>query len=545
MTPSRKPAITIASALGALALLLCGPTSALAKTPKLTIAQPAATSDPTPTLSGSTTDPGEALSVKIFKGSKAEGEIAATLEVPAVEVSEAWSATPQEALAPGVYTALAEQEAGALKSEPVTFTIDTKPAASIDPVASPSSDAMPVLTGSAGTAPGDLEEVEVTLYEGEHATGTPLLSAPVAVLAGEWTYAAPHLPDGTYTATATQENEAGETEASAPVTFTVDTTAPKISIRTPGSEEVLSTSTPTYGGAAGSESGDLPAITVTVYLGTKASGTTVQAIKLSAAQWSAGVQGPALANGIYTALVEQADSAGNIGSSMVTFAVAVAKSGGSSEAAPPTASFRWFPSRPLSGEAVSLVSTSTDAGSPITALAWALGPGAPFAAGEGVLTTSFAKAGTYQIRLRVSNAAGLSSVATETLVVSAPPATLMQPFPVVRIAGSENRRGTKVALLTVEAPPGASVQVRCRGRGCPARRRSVRTLSAPGAGGTAVVTFRSFERLLRAGAVLEVRVSKAAEIGKYTRFTVRRGRLPTRIDECLSPDGSQPIRCPS
>jgi hypothetical protein len=62
---------------------------------------------------------------------------------------------------------------------------------------------------------------------------------------------------------------------------------------------------------------------------------------------------------------------------------------------------------------------------------------------------------------------------------------------------------------------------------------------------TTLVEFRRFERYLRPRSVLEIRVSKSGEIGKYTRFTIRRNKPPARIDTCLSPAGIKPIACPS
>src|SRR5262249_7158278 len=135
---------------------------------------------------------------------------------------------------------------------------------------------------------------------------------------------------------------------------------------------------------------------------------------------------------------------------------------------PPAASFRWFPAVPQTGEPVSLVSTSSDATSPIVALAWALG--GPFHGGGTVLSTSFSTPGGHLVRLLVTNAYGLSSVASDTIKVVGPRVPLMQPFPVVRIAGSETGSGVKLRLLRVQqAPAGARVTVRCRGRHCPVR----------------------------------------------------------------------------
>ena len=59
-----------------------------------------------------------------------------------------------------------------------------------------------------------------------------------------------------------------------------------------------------------------------------------------------------------------------------------------------------------------------------------------------------------------------------------------------------------------------------------------------------LVRFTSFRRL-NAGVVLEVRITKSGAIGKYTRFVIRRGKLPARLDACLDPARLRPIACPS
>ena len=117
------------------------------------------------------------------------------------------------------------------------------------------------------------------------------------------------------------------------------------------------------------------------------------------------------------------------------------------------------------------------------------------------------------------------------------PPSRMRPFPVVRIAGVVLPDGARVSILSVRAPRGSSVLARCRGRGCPARavaRSSVASL----------VRIHRFERRLRAGVTLELFVRKGARIGKYTRFRIRAGRPPARVDRCLMPGRARPVRCP-
>jgi hypothetical protein len=45
--------------------------------------------------------------------------------------------------------------------------------------------------------------------------------------------------------------------------------------------------------------------------------------------------------------------------------------------------------------------------------------------------------------------------------------------------------------------------------------------------------------------ILEVRVYKPGQVGKYTRLSIRRGKGPKRDDKCLAPEGVRPITCPS
>jgi hypothetical protein len=213
------------------------------------------------------------------------------------------------------------------------------------------------------------------------------------------------------------------------------------------------------------------------------------------------------------------------------------------KAGSPVASFVWFPASPHTGEPVSLVSTSTDATSPITGVAWDLADNGAFDQIGPVIGTTFSAPGSYTVRLRVTAADGSSSIALAPIQVSASPPGILLPIPIVRIVGSALASGFKLRLLSVEAPPGARITASCRGHGCPTRSESQ---LAPSIGVAAVtVRFRRFERALPAGLVLEIRVSKAGQIGGYTRLLIRHRRPPTRLDECLDPAGIAPMPCPA
>lgn len=342
-----------------------------------------------------------------------------------------------------------------------------------------------------------------------------------------------------------------------PVMFTADAAAPKVTLNSPPSPS--DNTTPSFTGTAANTT----TVTVRIYAGTSAKGTIVSTATATGTggAWVSGAAQPPLSSGKYTAVAIQAnavegESSGK--SAAVTFTVTSPPVVTSGETPPPTpapvpapnpaptpplAGFKWFPTVPQTGESVSLVSISTDAASPITGFAWALTSNGPFQSAGALLTTSFSSPGAHVVRLLVTNAAGLSSTATETLNVVGPTAPLMQPFPVVRIAGTETASGVRLGLLMVQQmPAGAKITVRCKGRGCPVK--TARRVALSSKRGAAAVEFRGFERSLRVGVTLEVLVFKPGEIGKYTRFVIRRGKLPERVDMCLDLAGDKPMVCP-
>jgi hypothetical protein len=354
------------------------------------------------------------------------------------------------------------------------------------------------------------------------------------------------LAEGTYTARAVQHDALTGIGESKLVTFMIDTTPPQLTIISPARGTTTSGNSQLFVGSAGTAPRDLPGVTVQLYSGSTISSQPSLAaltVQSSNGSWSATFGG--LSPGTYTAQAEQGDQAGNIGrSDRMTFTLTpvAALPGG----LPPTASFSWFPIAPSTDQSVSLVSTSTDATSPLTAFAWALTKNGAFLAGKPVVTTSFATPGAHIVRLRVTAADGRQSVASESILVTEPPLVLMQPFPIVRIAGTETSRGANISLLTVQAPLGARVTVSCHGRSCPTKSETrVAVSSRRRRAGSVQLPFRRFERSLRAGVILEIRVYKRREIGKYTRFVIRHGRLPLRVDTCLDPAASKPMVCPS
>jgi PKD domain len=210
---------------------------------------------------------------------------------------------------------------------------------------------------------------------------------------------------------------------------------------------------------------------------------------------------------------------------------------------PPSASFVFRPGSPVAGDEVAFTSTSTDADRDTISYAWDLdGDGAFDDGNTQVVRMTYARAGSYTVTLRVT-ADGETSTVFRTVDV-APQSTprtrlrLLRPFPRVAIGGFIVGRGVRLTLLSVRAPRGSRVMVKCRGRGCPRRTTRARV------GRRRTKAFRSFRRRFRSGAVIAVYVWKRNRIGKYTRFRIRRGRRPSRRDRCLHPTRLRPMRCP-
>lgn len=519
-----------------------------------------------PTLSGGAGQANgdeHSITVKIYAGSTASGSPTQTDHV--TPSAGNWTTGPISALANGTYTAQAEQSDAAGNtgtSTAVTFTIATSTpvvklqipgliARRTQHMTGPT----PSFAGTGSTAPEDGKTVTVNVYTGETPSGIPVRTLEGSLTGSSWS-AGPvaALADGTYTARALQNdsdfyNLPGLSEAS---TFTVDATPPMVTLTSPVNGSLTTSEFESFNGTAGSAPGDQSQITVKLFAGTSITSQSLLkevTVPVKAGSWSAAFGG--LASGTYTARAQQSDDVHNTGvSAPVTFTVKLPTPSTPTVTPPspalPVASFQWFPPAPHTGEPISLISTSTDVAGSIAGFAWSLTGGSTFTAGGPTLTTSFATPGSHMVALRVTDTNGRSSVVTEPIPVTAPRPTLMRPFPVVRIAGSENAAGVKIGLLTVLAPIGATVTVSCHGHGCPKTQNVLATSGASkNKAGTVLISFRRFQRSLRAGAILQIKVSAPGQIGKYTRFSVRRGKLPTRVDMCLSATGLKPIVCPS
>jgi hypothetical protein len=500
----------------------------------------------TPRFEGTAgTAPGDlpTVTLNIYAGSAAAGT--PVRAISGESKGGKWSTVTSPPLQNGTYTAQAEQsdQAGnrGLSTPPSTFTISSNgPVVTLTPIAGETNNSSPSFSGSAGLANG---KVRLQVYPGPHASGgTPARTVTVVASGSTWSSGpVAALPDGTYTAIAEESDALKNIGVSGEATFTVDTASPGVSLSSPGNGSSASGASQLVEGLAGTTAGDAATITVRLASGSSIEGQTLQTrvVANEGGHWHLDFEG--LAPGSYTTQAEQSDAAGNRGlSQAVTFTLTPAPAGGG---AAPTASFTWVPSSPRVGQTVSLLSSSSDLTSAIIGYAWDLTGSGTYTTGTATNSTTFTTSGNHVVHLHVSAADGLSSVATETIPVLPASYALMRPFPIVRITSIDTRSGIRLRILRVQAPNGSRISVTCRNRGCPAK--SQQKLAAAATTGVAAYTFHKFERALRAGVILEIRVSAANQIGKYTRLTIRKGRLPQRVDLCLSPGGAKTIVCPS
>jgi hypothetical protein len=206
----------------------------------------------------------------------------------------------------------------------------------------------------------------------------------------------------------------------------------------------------------------------------------------------------------------------------------------------PAAGFTISPAEPVTRQAIVLSSTSVDPDGPIVSWAWDLNNDGVF--GEGSDETALflaSRPGSYPVALRVTDRDGASAVAQSAVVVAQRPPGQLSPQPVVRVVGDPTRFGARLTLLTVSAPKGAHVGVRCKGRNCPYKRK--RFVAKGGR-----TSLRALRRRFRAGTVIEVRVTKPETIGHLTRLRIRAGDRPARLDRCLRPGKPEkPLGCDS
>jgi hypothetical protein len=285
-------------------------TAADTTAPVVTLNSPAdgsATSDLMPTFSGTAgLVPGDASSVlvKVYVGPTATG---APLEVlfAARHPDGSYSVDATVPLTEGTYTAQAEQadDAGNTGlSAANTFRVDTTPPDATITAAPPDP------SSSRGAS------FDFSSNEAGSTFQCQLDAGGFSACASPKTYSG--LADGSHTVEVKAIDEAGNVGTPDSFTWTVDATAPAVTLTSPADGSSTTNPTPSFSGSAGTAAGDSSTVTVNVYSGASATGTPVQTLTATASGGSYSVTAsPALAIGTYTARADQTDTAGNLGQS--------------------------------------------------------------------------------------------------------------------------------------------------------------------------------------------------------------------------------------
>ena len=248
------------------------PSSSRRVPPQVTLnAVPTPSNNTTPSFSGTASE-SEPVTVKIYKGSKAEGTVVAS--VVAEVSSRNWSSGAlAKALGSGEYTAQAGEPSSIGnnegKSEARTFVVNTEPPkVSLVAVPSPSNDTSPAFSGTASES----LPVTVKVYSGSKVEGSPVATAEANVSTGKWgpVSSSTLLTSGTYTAVAEESSSIGNGVGKSETrTFVINTSPPEVTLNS-----VTSPSNNTKPSFSGTASESLP-VTVKIYKGPKAEGSPV------------------------------------------------------------------------------------------------------------------------------------------------------------------------------------------------------------------------------------------------------------------------------
>jgi hypothetical protein len=189
-----------------------------------------------------------------------------------------------------------------------------------------------------------------------------------------------------------------------------------------------------------------------------------------------------------------------------------------------------------------------DAGQPIAACA-----SQPLSAGAASCSVTYGAAGAHAISARYvgdGNFIGSTSPTEQVSVVAVPASILGTITSTMQWAFYYTPSYTQVRNLAVNGvSTGATVLVKCHGRGCPFAHRTALITNRGRCGKKARMCFTgaSFlitpgfgSRHLRVGARITVEIIRASWVGKYYSFTVRSRHAPRIQISCLAPGGSAP-----
>jgi hypothetical protein len=182
----------------------------------------------------------------------------------------------------------------------------------------------PTFSGLAGNSPADTGTVIIDIYPGTTTSGSPAQILSTDVANGAYTARSLGLPDGTYTAVASEADASGNQGSSQAVTFQLFNGTPQLTLTAPAPP--IDTSDPTLTGTARTDSGDSSTVEVVIYPGSSTDATPLAVLSsavMSDGSWSVTVL-PGLVNGTYTAVASQQLAFSTTFSPSVQFTVSAA-----------------------------------------------------------------------------------------------------------------------------------------------------------------------------------------------------------------------------
>jgi hypothetical protein len=207
--------------------------------------------------------------------------------------------------------------------------------------------------------------------------------------------------------------------------------------------------------------------------------------------------------------------------------------------AKPKAAFTFRPARPVEGDTISFTSTSRDPDGPIARQEWDLDNDGRFDDGGKVVgSTKKLKQGTRTVRLRVTDSKGATDTVAQKIKVRAKPPS-DAPNVVSSLEFARRAWGMQLVSLYVSVPARTTVNVVCKGRGCPHGKFTKRSKKK----GTEL-HFTKFHGLLRAGTKVTIVSSRKGSIAEYFTWTVRGNYLrPLKQRRCKAPGSKKYRHC--
>ena len=265
--------------------------------PAISILAPGSGNDTTPQISGTTTaQEGQTVTITLTDNAGNSQQLTTV-----VQNDGTFSAAPAQALAEGNYTVAAsvEDAAGNPASTLQSGNIDiTAPTLSLD-VPGQGNDTTPVISGNSDAIPGTVVAVTVTDALNAVQTINTLIQSD-----GSFSIEIAEIAEGDFTVTAQISDAAGNTTNATPVTGTLDTQPPAITLAPAG---LGSDNTPDLSGTTDAEVGSQVIITVTDSDGVEQNLTTTV---LGDGTFAVTVPQP-LAEGSFTVVAATTDAAGN------------------------------------------------------------------------------------------------------------------------------------------------------------------------------------------------------------------------------------------